>query len=191
VDDDERVSIEFKALDVIRWVKIAVDVSEIETGYEIIDLLGDDFEKVMQQNQDLPLIARIEIYGNPKAHDELAGDPERWTNEIRSAAIDISGGRIWIEKVIIRTTASPHIQTPGSTTGPVPELLGYIDEIRSDPEHLRALGKALDELRKKLPREFKESIEGVNLDDPVWMRHMLDQVRPMLLQRLLKKGDSV
>ncbi len=53
-----------------------------------------------------------------------------------------------------------------------------------------ALGKVLDELKKKLPREFKESVEGVNLDDPEWIRRMLDQVRPMLLNQLLKKGDS-
>ena len=190
VDDDERVSIEFKALDVIRWVKITADVSEIETGYEIIDLLGDHLEKAMEQNQDLPLIARVEIYGSSKAHDELAGNPERWTNEVRSAEIDISGGRIWIEKVIIRTNSSPDIQSLRTATGPIPELLGYIDEIRSDPEHLRVLGKALDELKKKLPREFKESAEGINLDDPEWMGRMLDQVRPMLLHRLLKKGDS-
>lgn len=190
VDDDERTNIEFKSLDVIRWVKIAADVSQIETGYEIIDLFGDHLEKVMEQNQDLPLIARVEIYGSPKAHDELAGDPEKWTNEVRSAAIDISGGRVWIEKVKILTNSSPDIQSLSTTTGPVPELLGYIDEIRSDPEHLMALGKVLDELKKKLPREFKESVEGVNLDDPEWIRRMLDQVRPMLLNQLLKKGDS-
>jgi len=190
VDDDERTNIEFKSLDVIRWVKIAADVSQIETGYEIIDLFGDHLEKVMEQNQDLPLIARVEIYGSPQAHDELAGDPEKWTNEVRSAAIDISGGRVWIEKVKILTNSSPDIQSLSTTTGPVPELLGYIDEIRSDPEHLMALGKVLDELKKKLPREFKESVEGVNLDDPEWIRRMLDQVRPMLLNQLLKKGDS-
>lgn len=190
VDDDERTNIEFKSLDVIRWVKIAADVSQIETGYEIIDLFGDHLEKVMEQNKDLPLIVRVEIYGSPQAHDELAGDPEKWTNEVRSAAIDISGGRVWIEKVKILTNSSPDIQSLSTTTGPVPELLGYIDEIRSDPEHLMALGKVLDELKKKLPREFKESVEGVNLDDPEWIRRMLDQVRPMLLNQLLKKGDS-
>jgi DNA repair exonuclease SbcCD nuclease subunit len=190
VDDDARAKIEFKALDVIRWVRIATDVSEIETGYGIIDLLGDHFEKVMQQNQDVPLIARVEIYGSTKAHDELAGDPEKWTNEVRSAAIDMGGGRIWIEKVKIYTNPSPD-QSPETTTGPVPELIGYIDEIRSDPESLMSLGKTLDELNKKLPREFKEIADGIKLDDPVWLRHMLDNIRPMLLQRLLKQRDSV
>jgi hypothetical protein len=45
-------------------------------------------------------------------------------------------------------------------------------------------------LEKKLPRELKEGVDAIRFHDPDWLGEMLDQVRPMLIRRLLKKGTT-
>jgi len=190
VDDRGRADVAFKPLDVIRWVKIKADVSKVETGHNVLDLVGDLLEQNMEQNQDLPLIARVEISGNSKVHGELAGNPEKWTYEVRSAASDFSSGRVWIEKVRILTNSPPDVHGLKAKTGPVAELLGYLDEVRSSPEQIKTLGESLDELKKRLPRELTESVEGIDLENAEWILEMLDQVQPMLLQQLLKSEGS-
>jgi hypothetical protein len=52
---------------------------------------------------------------------------------------------------------------------------------------LRGLGSELSDLEKKLPREFKEGTDGWRPDEPDWLAGLLSEVRPMLVQRLLRK----
>jgi DNA repair exonuclease SbcCD nuclease subunit len=191
VDDKGRSRADFKPLDVIRWFKIEKDVSSAETGYDVVDLLGMELEQLLEENKGLPLVVRLEIIGDSRAHDELASDMERWTNEIRSMAMDTSGERIWIEKVKLSTRLPIDTQTLESTPGPVSELIHYLDEIHYDPDILDNMGQeVLDELKRKLPRELKEGEEKIPLDDTKWLLEMLEQVRPMLLSRLMRKDDS-
>ena len=40
------------------------------------------------------------------------------------------------------------------------------------------------------PQELKQGADNFNFNDPDWLGGMLKQVRPMLLQRLMRKGAS-
>jgi len=191
VDDKGRSRAHFKPLDVIRWFKIEKDISNAETGYDVVDLFRLELEPLLEENRGLPLVVRLEIIGVSRAHDELASDMERWTNEIRSMAMETSGERIWIEKVKLSTRLPLDTKTLESATGPVGELIRYLEEIRSDPDILENMGEEfLGELKRKLPRELKEGEERIPLDDPKWLLEMLEQVRPMLLSRLMRKDES-
>ncbi len=191
VNDTGQAGVEFQTLDVIRWTKIEVDASDTENGYELVDLIGRQLEERLDKNDGMPLVARIEISGASKAHNELSSDFERWANEIRSNAIDISGGRTWIEKVKVRTTPPMDGETIESDGGPVEELIQCINEFASEPERLKTLGMSLADLASKLPRELREGPEGITLDNHEWLAEVLEQVRPMLLSRLLRKEGSV
>lgn len=190
LDDSGRPRADFKPLDVIRWFRIEVDATVGKTGYEVVDLIVGRLEKLLEDNEGLPLVVRLEIVGNSKAHDELASDIERWTSEIRSAALDTGGGRIWIEKVKLRTRLPLDIQTLESASGPVGELIHYLDDVTSDPDRLRALSDVLNDLEVKLPKELKQGEERITLDDTTWLNDILEQVRPMLLHRLMSREDS-
>lgn len=191
VNDAGQVSMEFQPLDVIRWGKIEVDASGTENGYDAIDLIATQLKESLGDNEGRPLVARIEILGISKAHNELTSDFEHWANEIRSMAIDISGGRIWVEKIKIRTTPPMDEEVMESDGGPVAELIQCINEFASEPELLKTLGISLADLATKLPRELREGPEGITLDNHEWLAEILEQVRPMLLSRLLKKEGSV
>ena len=186
VDDTGRANADFQHLDVIRWVRADIDASGAEVAYDVVDRIYGRLEELLGQSDGLPLVARIEVVGMCRAHSELTADPERWTNEIRSAAIDAGGGRVWIEKVMLRTSLALESHASELTEGPVGEILGLLDDLKSDPDRLQTLVEPLGDLMKKLPRELKDGPDGIGLQRE-WLADMLDQVRPMLLSRLLSK----
>jgi len=134
-------------------------------------------------------VTRIEIDGSCRAHAELAADPEHWTNEIRSTAMDLSNGRIWIEKVKLRTNPLSKGKVSEPADGPISEILHLLDEVQSDPARFGTLVESLNDFWKKLPKEIKEGRDAISPDNTEWLANMLDQVRPMLLRRLVSKGE--
>lgn len=190
VDNHGHAAAEFKPLDVIRWFRLEVDASGIEKAYNVIDMINVELEGFLEQNEGLPLIARVEVSGACAAHDELAADLERWTNELRSASLYGGGQMIWIEKIKLRSTQALEMQSVDSASGPLAELVHHLNEMRSDPDQLKNLGGVLEELRKKLPKELGQGPEGLLLDDPEWLAQMLGQVSPMLIRRLMGKEGN-
>jgi len=190
VEDSGKPKASFRALDVARWFTLEIEAAPAETGYDVLDLIREGLENLLENNAGLPLVVRIRVFGDSRAHDDLASNTERWTSEIRSAAIDISGGLVWIEKVKLETDLPVSLKSLKSSSGPVGELLAYIDEVGNDPDQLRSLGGVLEDLDKKLPRELKEGKEALALSDPDWLGDLLNKVRPMLIRRLLKKEDA-
>jgi len=189
VDEKGRPSADFKPLDVIRWTILAVDASRAGTGNDVVDLVSGHMETILGENNGMPLIARVEIEGPSRAHTDLAANQERWINDIKSVAVDISGDRIWIEKVRFRTTSPKDIETGAKAEGPIGELWRYLDELRSQPDQLMGIGETLKEMTRKLPKELMEDGGVVSPEDPIWLAEQLDQVGPMLLRRLMRKGD--
>jgi len=187
VDDKGRANVDFRPLDVVRWERCHVDASGVESGYDVVDRVSGQLEGLIHQSDGLPLIIRVEATGPCKAHTEITADPDRWINEVRSVALDSSGGQIWIEKVKFHTTL-PSDAGPGSVSeDPMAEILQVVDEIRNDPAKLQALSASLEDLYKKLPKELKEGDDAVAPQDAEWLTSVLDQIQPMLLRRLMSK----
>ncbi|WDN90705.1 hypothetical protein BuS5_03676 [Desulfosarcina sp. BuS5] len=193
VDESGRSKLEFKPLDVVRWAILKVDSKGVESGYDLIDRFCKELEILLDQSAGLPLVARVLIEGETPAHSELLTDFDRWSNEIRAAALDTSGDRVWIEKIKIRTKLPPSEQSIQAGDGAIGELVKLFDELASQPELLRGLSDELIDLDKKIPKELKKELQenpdGIGLDDIEWLGSLVEQVRPMLIQRLMRKGD--
>jgi exonuclease SbcD len=190
VDDSGLASADFRPLDVVRWLSCDIDASGTASGYDVVDRIYERLKDHLQQSDNIPLVVRIEVSGACRAHNELMADPERWRNEIRSAALDLGAGRIWIEKVNILTRLLSESEAGKLAEGPVGELVSLLDEIRSDPGRLQKLGESMDDLLKKLPREVKHPHDGRALEDSEWLARALEGVRPLLLGRLMSKGSG-
>jgi len=187
VDSSGKPSFKFKPLDVIRWTNLEIDAQGAQTSDDILDLFSSSLENLLIENPEIPLVIRVLIKGETPAHQELCADFEKWNNEIRGVALDISGEMVWIEKIQIGTYPPLSEKTSGKGEGAMGELAGLFDELKSDPDLLLTLYDELRDLDQKIPREIKEDPDGVILDDPAWLKKMLEQVRPMLFQRLLQK----
>ncbi len=190
VDEKGRAHAQFHPLDVIRWARCQINASEAEDAYAVIDGISQKLRELLEESKGFPLIVRVEVNGASPAHRDLSGDPDHWTNEIRSAAIDLSQGLIWIEKVKLGTISPSQRESSGLSSGPMGEILRCLDEIGSDPDRLQSLSEPLDLLLKKLPRELKEGPDAISPNSHEWLSGILEEVRAMLLRCLLPKGDS-
>jgi DNA repair protein SbcD/Mre11 len=182
VDAAGRPALDFKPLDVVRWEAANVDAAGIGNAYDLVDRFRAAIPIYRGFNTDELTVLRVTVEGRTAAHDDIMSDPERWVNEIRAAAVDEAGERVWVEKVRLRTQPPP---TEGKRPeGAVGELLALVEELAADPAALGGLSAELADLEKKLPREFKEASEGFRPDDPGWLRELLAAAGPLLVRRL-------
>jgi DNA repair exonuclease SbcCD nuclease subunit len=186
VDDTGRTTAAFQALDVIRWEHLIIAAEALERGEDLLDAIRRRLTAMQADAEGRPLIVRLEVTGATTLHDRLRADPERWTGEIRAAALDVGGG-LWIEKIKLRTRS---LAAPSAAVaGPLGELLAFLDAAPADPEVAAVLGGALGDLERRLPRELQSGEAAVRPEDPAWLRARLVEVRAFL-QRRLSAGDG-
>jgi len=184
VDGAGRPTLDFRPLDVVRWEAAVIDAAQAVSGHDVVDRFRAALSQHLERNPDVLTVLRVTVEGETAAHDEIVSDPERWANEVRAAAVDEAGERAWVEKIRLRTQPPP--AGARKPEGAVGELLALVEELAADPEALTRLSSELDDLEKKLPREFKESAEGWRPDDPGWLKGLLTEAKPMLVRRLLQ-----
>ncbi len=187
VDDDGRPRLEFRPLDVVRWVTAEVDATGAVGGYDVVDRFGQRLEALLEENEGMPLATRTIIKGETAAHSEILSDVERWSNEIRAAAMEAGGGRVWVEKIRFEITEPSSDTSLRPSDGAMGELSDLLAELAADPGARRGLATELADLDRKMPRELKEGSDGIRFDDAAWLGSLLEQVRPMLIERLLRK----
>jgi DNA repair exonuclease SbcCD nuclease subunit len=188
VDDSHDATAERHFLDVLRWERCLVDAAGAEHASEIPDRAADAFRTLLEEHPGMPLAVRVEVRGDCPAHEKLAAEPHRWTNEIRSAALDAGGGTIWVEKVKLQTALPVDRRPALLTEGPIGELIRYLEELRADEAKLDALKEELAPLRKKLPAELLQGPDALDLDSHAALRSALGSVEQLLIARLLSNG---
>jgi hypothetical protein len=179
VDDRGGTEMEFAPLDVFRWRLCTVNAEGAEDCDEVLVRAGAALAACVNECDGLPAAVRVEVVGPCAAHAEMAADPERWTNRVRSAALQHVGEEAWIEKAPLRTTP-PLDFDPAD--GPLAEIREYINEIKQDDSQLASLAELLADFQRKLPDELKD--DGFTLDRPDRLRALLDEVEPLLWGRL-------
>ncbi len=190
VQDDGTVRLTFSPLDVVRWVTAEVDVSSASDGYEVVDGIRDHLAQLLPEHGGIPLATRVHLVGETPAHADLFSDLDRWTNEIRAAATDAGGGRIWVEKLRIDTRMPVAAGTSVQRDGAMAELVCLFDELGTDETLHAALISELDDLMRRLPPELKGGAEAIPFSDPAWLQEILTQVRPLLVRRLLRRAQT-
>lgn len=179
VDDARKVRVEPRALDVVRWQLCRVNAAEARDDDEILQRFRDQIGAILSDSDGRLTAVRVEIHGACPAHAKVSADWFRFTTELRQISTDASNGRVWIEKVVPKTSA-PGDRITLADDGPLDELRAFLDELRGDDARLKALcAEILVDLKSKLDKELLD-----NLDNPDRLREILDQVGPFLLDRL-------
>ena len=183
VADDRTMKPEFRELDVLRWEIATIDVSDALGTDDVLDLVASRIEQLHSQASGRSLAVRVELHGQSPAHRDLLALTHHWTNEIRSLAIGVGNGDVWIEKVKMQTAAPSH--RTGSDQihdGAIGELTSLFEQARTAPATFAELGFNLSDVLKKLPAELKHLTRP---DDPEWMNAVLSEAESLLLNRLL------
>jgi len=185
VEADRSLDVEFRPMDVLRWEHCRVDVSEAGSVDEILQQTAQDLAELRDQAEGRLLAVRVELTGQSPVHRELLAQKQRWMNEVRSLAIDVGGGDIWVEKTRIRTSE------PASREGisPPPDtalgaLASLFQQVREDVTKLSDVGFDVSDVAKKLPAELADT---VSCDDPQWLLSVIEEAESRLLAQL---GDG-
>jgi DNA repair protein SbcD/Mre11 len=180
-------SVEHRVLDVLRWDVITIDASSAEDVHDVADMVKQELVLRGTELDDRILAARIIVTGSTRAHSAIVRDTDRFTNELRAAAIDGLGDNAWLEKIIIRTSAKIDLERVREEASAVGHLARRLIEIREDPKALAELGlEVFGEIDKRLPLEMREEPNALDLTDLSMLREMIDDVERVLIPRLLE-----
>jgi DNA repair exonuclease SbcCD nuclease subunit len=188
VDDDRSTCLEMKSLDVIRWTSLMVDCTGADTGDDVVESVRSALEVELAHTEDRMLAARLEVSGSCRAHETLNSNHERWINQIRAEATDVSGGELWLEKVSLHTRLPVDLKKLTASGSPVGHLLEFMEEMESDPQELSELAEMLSVLKTRLPIELRLGEHAIDLESPERVQEILREARQLLLPHLLTKG---
>ena len=183
VDDRGRVSMEHRDTDVLRWGVCEVDASGATGAEGVLEKVRLELQRKVEGAGGLPLALRVIVSGACEAHAALCGDVERWIAEVRNLATDL--GEIWIEKVRLQTSHQHDLASLLCRDDPLARLVRTIDELQAHPEGLEEFLGDLDELRNRLPAELRVGDGLLALSDPEQRLQCLEEVRQLLLPRLV------
>jgi len=190
VDDEKNARLEERDLDTVRWAHPVIDCSDASSCEEIIDAVNSCLMAEVKNADERLLAARLEITGACAPHSELTANPEKWINQIRAAATDISEGDVWIETVRLNTHLPADMTQFASDSTPAGQLLKRIDHMMSNEDQLTELAETMSLLRSKLPFELFEGEERLDLASGRRMKEILTLVKQGLLPQLFAKGDG-
>jgi DNA repair exonuclease SbcCD nuclease subunit len=180
-DSAKVTGVEHRALDVVRWAKVTVDVASALT----LDDVGDAVQRALVRESVLAserlLAARVELVGASALHAALKADPERVAQTVRAAALDVDAGPVWVERAVVGTRAERLDFGDGiSAAGPLGELARELSVLRAEPAALAAFVAELPAL-SELFRKYRPAPGAETAIEP---GTLLEDARELLLARL-------
>ncbi len=187
VNNGQIDSYEHHTLDVLRWETFEVDVTDAESTEEVIEQTRTRLEDSYQKNEGRFLAVRIRVQGATNIHQKLIVEKDHVINNLRSMALEVGYGDVWIEKVKIETTRLMNINELKERHTPIATILEYFDTMVEDEDTLAFLLKELKDLQNALPFEVKSGDEGFDFTNTELITQKIDEVEDLLLHHLTRK----
>ncbi|MBB2483036.1 metallophosphoesterase [Bacillus sp. APMAM] len=188
VKDGQIHHYEHHDLDVLRWEVCSVDASSCETVQDIVVTAREKLEELYQHSEGRFLAIRIRITGSTDAHQALLVDREHVINNLRSLALEVGYGDIWIEKVKIETTRKMDIEELREKSSPIASILDYIEGLSQDEEMFELLLQEFKDLQSALPNELKSGEDAFDFSNPTILTKRLKEVEELILHYLTTKS---
>jgi DNA repair protein SbcD/Mre11 len=164
-------------VDVIRWVKLGVDVTGMANED---DFLRGAFEAIRAARHAAgrPLAVRVEAIGAGPLHRLLADRAEVVRGELISRA-SRERSDVWLEKLVVKTR--PERVVADADVAAVREVVALAEEAMGDEAVAREIAKVLDPLR--------DALRPLGIRDPEWaggegLRERLRRAADLLIHRL-------
>lgn len=185
VEDGRVASHEQRQLQVLRWEVVRVDTTEAADPDSVVEMAAAAVAAEVERGGGEFVAARLAITGDSRAHRRLLENPEHWTAGIQATVAATTGEAAWVEKVqfLTRPGLEPEDSLPGS--GPLADLLRYVDGLAADDQLRALLAEDLQTLKEKLPMEIFLGDEGIAPDSPDDLARTVADVKGMLIPRLL------
>ena len=187
-DGQEIRSVEHRAVDVVRWLDLAIDVTGCATETDALERFEEALRRDALGTTHEACAVRVRLQGATRAHAALQRKRDAWQADARGFATDVSSGRVWLEKILFETAPEADAAALAARGGAIGELIAEIELVRRSPERLGALADTLKDLQAKLPLAARDGEDALLLDES-FVRAALADVEATLLPRLVAVED--
>ncbi|NML91927.1 DNA repair exonuclease [Sphingobium sp. TB-6] len=148
VDEGKVVGLEHRALDVVRWASVAIDVSGTKEEQELLDLIRSRLADCAEAADGRPLALRLTVTGTTPLHSRLILERGAFREDVETLLATLSHD-VWLEKLKLET------QHPAVPEAVDPTVAGRLDQeltrLSQDSAIAEVLEARLAEIRTKLP----------------------------------------
>ncbi len=186
VDDGGNAHPEFRAMDCIRWERLAADIGAQETEQALLDALHEGMQGMLDAAADRPVIVRVSLTGRGKLNRFL-----RQANTVDDLVEQINNtwvGRTpfaWCERVEDRTRAPFDRKERLAGADFLAEVLQTTDQAREDPVRLARLRNGLAELYEH--HRFRRYLDAPPNDDE--LAALIDEAEMMAVNLLAEDEE--
>ena len=147
VGDAGQVRLEFRAVDVVRWATLEIDVGPLESEQSLIDAIEGEMTRRQEEAEGRSVIFRLALTGRGRLHAWLnrqgvADDLFDMANEMPFQGTPF----LWCEKIQLQTAPAIDLQQHRRRSDFVGDLLRLCDESMRNSEILNELQQSLQAL---------------------------------------------
>ncbi len=190
VDGAEVVAVEHRDLDVLRWTRCEVDVTDSATLDEIYDRVREALQQQLDEADGRPVAARLVLQGSSPVHSTLHADSAHWTQEYRALASGVGGAGMWLEKVAIETHQAVELDELLERDDALGGLLRAVHALEIGAAGVGELAREIADLRQKLPPELLRGEDPYDPSDPQYLAGLMEDIKELLVHRLLTSGGA-
>ena len=193
VEADEQgvQSVEFVETDVARWQHLSIDATDLTLLDDLQAVIQAVVQAGLREAGDRVLAVRLSITGRTPLHGHIVASPESFRAEVCAWLNEASGGRAWIEKLILSVSAPLDLAALAERDDPFGLLVRKFDELGADSVMLAALADPmLAELHLKIPPELRDHDPFFNSLSVELRAQALAAARERLLAAISAEGGQ-
>lgn len=190
VEDGTVSEVEKLPLDVLRWSRCSVDLTDAAEMREVLERARKAIENERTSADGRPIAMRISFEGATTISDELSAYPERFEQRIKALGAEIAGDDLWIERVENGAIGKLDLESTLSDDSAFGKLLKEILATPSNPDEIGGLKDVIADLRQKIPSEAFSADSVLNLDENQTVERLVAEAKQMLVGRLLTVGGA-
>ncbi len=190
IEDGRLIQAKHRTFDHVRYADCVLEAQPDDAWDDVIDRVRDTLMGPIARAEGRLLAARIRVVGSPRCHRKIIREKDAFIAEVRSVAGEVGQDRVWLGDVRVETRAPFDFESSAATNDPLSHLLKAVTAARTDPAVLSALTADLADLASKLPKGLRDDPEFRFLDDPDALGPVLDDVKEILVSRLMPPGED-
>ena len=178
-------SVERLFVDVLRWHRLQVDVSDAQTLADVTRLVGRHLEELVASAEaSITLAVRVTLSGASHAHGELFGLESQLRAEVLGQAAAVDAERLWLEKVVVDTTPLEQPEQLAARGDAVADLQDILMGAPADEVLLGALQAEFEQLISKIPLDVLRAAPQLEAVRNGHLQEMVQATIPSLVARV-------
>lgn len=188
VDDDRQVTLEHRAVDVLRWCLRTVNLEAVHTAQEFTGVIERELTAALDDSDGRPIAVRLVLTGKTALSGSILSDPVRWQSEVENAAFSVDPDLIWVEQVKLEVEPLQTARTSARADDAMSWLAESLKQAAVDETFLTEFAQAAEAISSRMGAYAKwEDAVSVNSADDV--RGLLSEAQAMLVT-LLEQGGG-